>query len=82
MTHLLYMDDLKLYASNASRLEEVVRTVEKVSGELGMRLGLRKCAVLHMVGGRVVGRGDLRLSSDETMPGLNLGETYRYLGLD
>ena len=48
VTHLLYMDDLKLYASSKSRLEEVVRTAEKVSGELEMSLGLRKCAVLHM----------------------------------
>ena len=44
-----------------------------------MSLGLRKCAVLHMVGGRVVGRGDLRLTSDETLPVLNPGENYRYM---
>ena len=43
---------------------------------------LRKCAVLHMKEGRVVGRGDLQLTSDETLPELNTDETYRYLGLD
>ena len=30
----------------------------------------------------MVGHGDLRLTSDETLPELNPGETYRYLGLD
>ena len=59
ITHLLYMDELRLYASSKTRLEEVAMTVQKkVSGELGMSLGLRKYAVLHMVGKKLVGRGE------------------------
>ena len=82
ITHLLYMDDLKLYDSSRSRLERAVQVTEKMSGELGMSHRLRKCAVLHMKEGRVVSRGDLRLTSDETLPELNPDETYRYLWLD
>ncbi len=51
ITHLMYMDDLKVYAENRESLEEVVRLVEEVSWAIGMELGLRKCAVAHMVHG-------------------------------
>ncbi len=53
VTHLMFVDDLKLY--EREELEESVRKAEEVSELVGMRLGLKKCAVAHATAGRVVG---------------------------
>jgi hypothetical protein len=54
ITHLMFMDDLKLYEESRGELLEAVRLVEEVSNAIGMQLGLRKCAAAQVVGGRVV----------------------------
>ena len=61
ITHLLFVDDLKVYARDRGSLEEVVRVVEEVSGAMGMELGLRKCAVAHMTRGKSVMDGGLKM---------------------
>ena len=42
--HLLYMDDLKLYAKNDKQLEGLLTTVKKFSDDIQMQFGLDKCA--------------------------------------
>ena len=44
ITHLSYMDDLKLDAKDDSELERLLRIVERYSGDIGMEFGLSKCA--------------------------------------
>ena len=44
--HLLFMDDLKLYASNEKSLESIIQTVRVFSNDIGMEFGVEKCAVL------------------------------------
>ena len=53
VTHLMFMDDLKVYEASEDKLRETLAGVEEVSGCLGMSLGLRKCGIAHMVGGGV-----------------------------
>ena len=48
VTHLMYMDDLKVYEESPEKLVDTVAVVEDVSTAIGMTLGLRKCAVAHM----------------------------------
>ena len=48
LNHLLFMDNLKLYESNELRLVETLRMVVAAAGEVGMSLGMVKCAVVHM----------------------------------
>ena len=43
ITHLLYMDDLKLYAKDDSELEELLGIVKRFSNDIGTDLGLSKC---------------------------------------
>ena len=47
VTHMFFMDDLKTSKEGKKSLEETVGLVEKVSGAIGMTLGLKKCAVSH-----------------------------------
>ena len=42
MSHLLYMDDLKIYAGGPDKLREAMECVEKTSNAIGLRFGVRK----------------------------------------
>lgn len=50
VTHLMFMDDLKVYEENSEKLESTLRKVEDISTAIGMSLGLRKCAVARESG--------------------------------
>ena len=53
-THLLFIDDLKLYGSNDSEIDILVKVVKIVSGDNGMQFAFTKCAVLKMKRGKQV----------------------------
>ena len=48
VTHLLYMDDLKLFASNDAGLQRLVDLVEMSSVDIRMSFGVEKCAKLSI----------------------------------
>ena len=48
ITHLFYMDDLKLYAPDPKSLKRGLNLVYDVSDAIGMKLGLKKCAIAHL----------------------------------
>lgn len=82
VTHLFYMDDLKLFAFNQSELRNALDTVHSYSTAVGMKLGLDKCAVLHIKRGRGVGDGaDVQLVDGSIIRHLDAGETYKFLGI-
>lgn len=80
INHLLFMDDLKLYASNKNQLESLISTVSFFSNDIRMEFGLSKCAILELKRGRQV-----------TTEGIDLGDEgiireadptgYKYLGV-
>ena len=51
--HLLFMDDLKLYASNEKSLESLIETVCVFSNDIGMEFGMEKFAILTMKKGKM-----------------------------
>ena len=46
VSHLLFMDDLKLYASNEKSLKSLIQIVRVFSNGIGMEFVVQKCAVL------------------------------------
>ena len=50
--HLMYMDDIKLFAQNAKELEILIRTVRIYSQDIGIEFGIDKCAMLEMKSGK------------------------------
>ena len=46
INHLLYMDDLKLYAKNEKELDSLVQTDRVFSNDIGMDLGLKSVQCL------------------------------------
>ena len=53
MSHLLYMDDLKLLVRNENDLKNEIKIVHTISKDLNMNFGLEKCARICLKRGRV-----------------------------
>ena len=54
INHLLFMDDLKLFAKNEDQIDNLVNAVRVFSEDIKMEFGLPKCGVLIMKRGKVV----------------------------
>ena len=52
VNHLMYMDDIKLFAKNEKELETLIHTVRIYSRDIGMEFGIEKCAMLVMKSGK------------------------------
>ena len=46
LNHLLYMDDLKLFAKNEEQIDTLGRTVHILSSDIVMGFGMKKCGIL------------------------------------
>ena len=53
ISHLLYMDDLKLYGRNSDQLNGLLHTVRTFSDDIQIKFDLDICAVAHFVNGRI-----------------------------
>ena len=49
VNHLLFMDDLKLFAKSIDQIYSLVQNVYVFSEDIGMEFGLKKCGVLVRV---------------------------------
>ena len=81
VNHLLYMDDLKLYARNEKMLTEMISTVNIFSQSICMEFGLEKCAKINITRGKVSHRENIN-PDPEAIRDLEPGETYKYLGIE
>ena len=52
VNHLMYMDDIKLFANNEKELETLIHTVRIYSRDIGMEFGIERCAMLVMKSGK------------------------------
>ena len=50
--HLLYMDDLKLFAPNDEKLSDQLKLVKQYSEDIQMEFGLDKCAKCTFMQGK------------------------------
>ena len=48
INHLMYIDDIKLFAQNEKELETLIHTVRIYNQDIGMDFGIEKCAMLEM----------------------------------
>ena len=80
ISHLLYMDDLKLYGKSAPELESLLNTMRIFSNDISMEFGLDKCATLTIQRGSMVQTEGINLPNNN-IRGLNLEESYKYLGI-
>ena len=80
INHLMYMDDIKLFAKNEKELETLIHSVRIYSQDIGMEFGTETCAMLvmesvkrHLTDGMELPNQKIRTRGDK--------ETYKYLGI-
>ena len=53
ISHLLYMDDLKLLGRNENDSKNEMKVVQTISKDINMNFGLEKCAIICLKRGSV-----------------------------
>ena len=48
VTHLLYIDDIKVFASSESKVSRVLESMQVAMEDIGLQWNPRKCAVVHI----------------------------------
>ena len=81
LNHLLFMDDLKLYAKDIRQLDSLVQTVRIFSNDIGMEFGIQKCAMVELKRGKMIQSNGIDLPEGQKLKSLEEGEGYRYLGI-
>ena len=81
INHLLFMDDLKLYANNEKGLDSPVQTVRIFSDDIGMEFWIGKCATSVLKRGKITKFNGISLPDGKVMKGLIEGAGYKYLGI-
>ena len=82
ITHLLYMDDLKLYANNDKALHNMVTATHIYSNDIGMNFGIEKCAKVTLKKGKQVASENIKLEENFAVQDLAQEKNYKYLGVE
>ena len=82
ITHLLFMDDLKLYGRNEKEINSLVPTVRVFSSDIGMDFRIKKCAMMVMKRGNLDKSEGIRLPDGRIIRSIGDDvEGCRYLGM-
>ena len=81
VNHLMYMDDIKLFAKNEKGLETLIHTFRIYSQDIGMEFGIEKCALLVMKSGKQHLIDGIELPNQDKIRTLAENRTYKYLGI-
>lgn len=85
LSHLFYMDDLKLYAGTRKGLDRLLRITSTFSKDIHMSFGLEKCKINGMRKGQWTEQEGYKITNrgaDEEIQTMAFNETYKYLGVD
>ena len=67
ITHLLYIDDMKLFAASENKLKRVMTVAKNGMESTGLKWNEKKCAVIHVKREQVEqGRGDMKIADLKT----------------
>jgi uncharacterized ubiquitin-like protein YukD len=82
ISHLLYVDDLKLIAKSEEELQKQIQTVKTSSDYIHMEFGLDKCAKITFKGGKLTHLQNLVIDINREIQELEEGKTYKYLEIE
>ena len=81
INHLMYMDDIKLFAKNEKELETLIHAVRIYSQDVGMEFSIEKYAILVMKSKKRHQTDGMELPNQEKIRMLREKEIYKYLGI-
>ncbi|CAB3232935.1 unnamed protein product [Arctia plantaginis] len=79
ISHLIYMDDIKLYAKSDKEMTKLLQNTTKFSKDINMEFGLDKCKTLHIIRGKIR-PGDYAVDESSTIVAMESTDLYKYLG--
>ena len=77
----MYMDGIKLFAKKLEELETLIHTIRIYSQDIGMEIGIEKCALLVMKSGKRHLTDGIELTNHDKIRTFAENETYKYLGI-
>ncbi|XP_037930235.1 uncharacterized protein LOC119664965 [Teleopsis dalmanni] len=80
INHLMYMDDLKIYASTRETLDKLIKIVEDFSNDIRMKFGIEKCRKISIVRGKIVKFENFE-QNESIIKDMEEDELYKYLGV-
>jgi hypothetical protein len=78
ISHLFFMDYIKLYGTTLQTLKTLLRIVEDFSEDICMKFGIDKCKIQSMIAGKI--ESDFQCKDGEIIESMKEQETYKYLG--
>ena len=79
--HLMYVNDIKLFAKNEKEQEILIHTVRKYRQDIGMEFCIEKCAMLVMKSGKRHLTDRIELPNQNRIRTFGDKETYKYWGI-
>lgn len=80
INHLLYMDDIKLYAPSQTQMKNMLKITEHITNDIKMEFGINKCKILHIEREKWKEEIETEILNDEELRNMQQNETYKYLG--
>ena len=81
VNHSMYMDGIKLFAKNETKLETLIHIVRINSRDIGKEFGIEKCTMLVMKSDKRQLTDGMELPNLDKIKTLAENETYKYLGI-
>ena len=82
ITHLLYIDDMKIYATSERKRDRVLKTTKVAMADIGLDFNEKKCAIAHVKRGVLDSRpNSTHVRDSEIIESLKEGENYKFLGV-
>lgn len=82
VSHLLYMDDLKIFGKSEEQMRQAMHIVKTFSDDIRMEFGLEKCATVVFKGGKRIHGRNLQLNDGVNINNLEQDDVYKYLGVE
>ena len=82
ITHLLYIDDMELFAASENKLKQVTTVAKNEMESTGLKWNEKRCAVIHVKRKQVKqGSGDMKIADLKPIKSLDRHNTYKLLGV-
>ena len=82
ITHLLYIDDMKLFAASENKLKRVMTVAKNGMESTGLKWNDKKSTVIQLKRGHVQqGSGDVKIADLKPIKIMDRHNTYKFLGV-
>ena len=82
ITHLLYIDDLKVFSTSQTKFNTVLRSTCAAMNDIGLQWNSKECNTIHVKGGVLENdAAGLKLDQTSVVQSVKEGSSYKFLGV-